>query len=109
MKLGMSVEHVRRCLCTILLPILYKMIGAPHDYVCDILHIPHHIQVKKRSIGCIRLRGSRRRGGALSPSMIPRWRLLDCRVEEIEEKERDLRSTEEGEERARAPKALTSG
>ena len=34
----------------------------------------------------------------------PRWRLLDCRVEEIEEKERDLRSTEEGEERARAPK-----
>ena len=39
----------------------------------------------------------------------PRWRLLDCRVEEIEEKERDLRSTEEGEERARAPEALTSG
>ena len=76
---------------------------------CDILHIPHHIQAKKRSIGCSRLRGSRRRGEALSPSMIPRWRLLDCRVEEIEEKERDLRSTEEGEERARAPKALTSG
>ena len=76
---------------------------------CDILHIPHHIQAKKRSIGCSRLRGSRRRGEALSPSMIPRWRLLDCRVEEIEEKERDLRSTEEEEERARAPKALTSG
>ena len=33
---------------------------------CDILHIPHHIQVKKRSIGCSRLRGSRRRGEALS-------------------------------------------
>ena len=32
--------------------------------------------------------------------MIPRWRLLDCRVEEIEEKERDLRSTEDMEARA---------
>ena len=35
----------------------------------------------------------------------PRWRLLGCRVEEIEEKERDLRSTEEVEERARAESA----
>ena len=76
---------------------------------CDNLHIPHHIQVKKRSIGCNRLRGSRRRGGALSPTKFQDGVCSTAEWRKSRKKERDLRSTEEEEERARAPKALTSG
>ena len=51
----------------------------------------------------------RRIGGALSPSKIQDGVRSTAEWRKSRKKERDLRSTEEGEERARAPEALTSG
>ena len=74
-------------------------------YNCDILHIPHHIQVKKHLIGRIRLRGSRRRGEDILPSKIQDGVHSTAEWRKSRKRRENLRSTEEEEARARAGSA----